>query len=482
MALIQYDPLVAYDAMSGELLVTATGTIHALDDVDALTPLPVTDLAGVPLAGAQVPVVRGLTTGFRVEDAQRVMWVSGEHRITLWSPTGLQAAAEAAATSAASSLVSVTGQVDRAEQAALRAEAAAGQASAVTDAAVAEVLSVPTSATVAALYALGLGLSASETAPTDPGEGDVWWDSTTGGLWRYDATYLTAWVPVGEPPPMTAYQGLALGRATVEGTQSVAIGAEARVADGGSHAVAIGYQAAGTEQYGVVAIGAAAAAAGSRATALGTDTVASEDYAVALGGAAAAQDSGAIAIGGTSSATGGYAVALGYAAVASAREATALGRGSSAQGEYAIALGAFPLAQGDDAIAVGQAAQARSTEAIAIGHAAGVTDAPGGIKIGSGQVSTENGTGVGTGSNVSTGGSVALGHNTGAHAARAVAIGEGAISSIPDRTAIATAELELTPHLGAETQASTLILRSPDGTAWRIAVDDAGALSTTEIL
>lgn len=481
MTLIQYDPLVAYDAMSGELLVAATGTIHALDDVDALTPLPVTDLAGVPLAGAQVPVVRGLTTGFRVEDAQRVMWVSGEHRITLWSPTGLQAAAEAAAASAASSLVSVTGQVDRAEQAAVRAETAAGQVAVATDEAVSEILAIPTSATVAALYALGLGLSASETAPTDPGEGEVWWDSTSGGLYRYDATYLTAWVPVGEPPPMTAYQGLALGRATVEGTQSVAIGAEARVADGGSHAVAIGYQAAGTEQYGVVAIGALSSSSGSRAVAIGADSMASADFAVAVG-RAAARGSLAVSIGGTSEADGYAATAVGYAAVASAREATALGRGSSAQGEYAIALGAFPLAQGDDAIAVGQAAQARSTEAIAIGRAAGVADAPGGIMIGSGRVSTENGTGVGTGSNVSTGGSVALGHNTGAHAARAVAIGEGAISSIPDRTAIATAELELTPHLGAETQASTLILRSPDGTAWRIAVDDSGVLSTTELV
>lgn len=480
MPAIQYDPVVAIDAQTADLIMSGSGTVHAIDDVDAVTPLAVTDIVGVPLAGGRVPINRGLVTAFKVADHQRVLWASGEHRVVIWSPTGLQKAADDAAAAAAASAVSVAAEAQRAAAAADRASQAASAAVAPTDTTVASLLSNPSSATATALYALNLGLAASPTAPSEPSDAEVWLDAAGGGLWRYDAIYLSEWVPVGEPAPTVAYQGLALGRATVAGTQSVAIGAEAHVADGGSHAVAVGYQASGTQGYGVVAIGALSSSSGSRAVAIGADSMASADFAVAVG-RAAARGSLAVSIGGASEADGDAATAVGYAAVASAREATALGRGSSAQGEYAIALGAFPLAQGDDAIAVGQAAQARSTEAIAIGHAAGVTDAPGGVKIGSGQVSTENGTGVGTGSNVSTGGSVALGHNTGAHAARAVAIGEGAISSIPDRTAIATAELELTPHLGAETQASTLILRSPDGTAWRIAVDDAGALSTTEI-
>ena len=52
-----------------------------------------------------------------------------------------------------------------------------------------------------------------------------WRDASGGNIFRYDATYLNDWVPVGEPKPSQAYQGLALGRATVNGYQAVAIGA-----------------------------------------------------------------------------------------------------------------------------------------------------------------------------------------------------------------------------------------------------------------
>src|SRR5690606_14901827 len=66
----------------------------------------------------------------------------------------------------------------------------------------------------------------------------------TGSLRRYDDTYLSEWVPVGEPSPTVAYHALALGRAPVGDVYSVSIGDTSKTDVAGSFAVVVGNQAA----------------------------------------------------------------------------------------------------------------------------------------------------------------------------------------------------------------------------------------------
>ena len=109
MATYTVYPHVALDPSSGELVETATGTIHTLDDVSGTSPLPVTDLAGVPYAGNLVPVSRGVTAAFRVEDHPVVAWhTGGSVVIPMWSPTQVAEAATAAADAAQAAASAVT--------------------------------------------------------------------------------------------------------------------------------------------------------------------------------------------------------------------------------------------------------------------------------------------------------------------------------------------------------------------------------------
>lgn len=88
--------------------------------------------------------------------------------------------------------------------------------------------------------------------------------------------------------------------------------------------------------------------------AMGTDVVASGDYAIALG---------------LESAASGYAsTALGFATTASGLESTAFGNSSNALGDYSIAAGTSATASGDFSTAIGTGVYARSFSEIALGH------------------------------------------------------------------------------------------------------------------
>jgi hypothetical protein len=115
-----FHPTVALDSITGELVVAGAGTIHATTDVTGVTPLPVTDMSGVSWSGDQVPVHGGLVAAFDTgeEGPTRVLWISGGHVITLWSPEAMEVAAATSAAAASTAAVdAVTGALVEIESA-----------------------------------------------------------------------------------------------------------------------------------------------------------------------------------------------------------------------------------------------------------------------------------------------------------------------------------------------------------------------------
>lgn len=109
MTTYQFQQYPAIDE-SGEPARDATGLIYATDDLARANPLPVTDLAGVPMTNLTTDRL-GLIPPFAVEGHKIVVFKSGTHESLLVSVTGIIADLEAA-------LLQVTQARQSAEQAA----------------------------------------------------------------------------------------------------------------------------------------------------------------------------------------------------------------------------------------------------------------------------------------------------------------------------------------------------------------------------
>lgn len=96
MTTYQFQQYPAIDE-SGEPARDATGLIYATDDLARANPLPVTDLAGVPMTNLTTDRL-GLIPPFAVEDHKVVIFKSGDHEALLVSVTGVIADVEAAIT------------------------------------------------------------------------------------------------------------------------------------------------------------------------------------------------------------------------------------------------------------------------------------------------------------------------------------------------------------------------------------------------
>lgn len=118
------------------------------------------------------------------------------------------------------------------------------------------------------------------------------------------------------------------------------------------------------------------------------------------------------------------------------------------RGQYTIAIGDVASASGDQAVAIGNHTDARGEYSLATGNSASA---------------------VGTHS-------IALGYGATAMGFRSVAIGDGLFVTRDNTAAIRTSELIILP-MG--TNPSGIVLSSPNGTLWRVAVSDTGTLSTT---
>ena len=187
----------------------------------------------------------------------------------------------------------------------------------------------------------------------------------------------------------------AINGGNANGTGAVAVGAYSRAGTRAAPplglntgAIAIGGSDQTTATYAdgnnAIAIGTGANSNAAKATSIGSDTIASDQFTTALGGRAEAKARGATAIGGWTQATGQFAVAIGGsdrwgrgintelndgsgATLASGVRSTAIGRRAMATRDDTLAFGTNAKATGVDAVAFGTNANASILKSIAIG-------------------------------------------------------------------------------------------------------------------
>jgi len=206
-----------------------------------------------------------------------------------------------------------------------------------------------------------------------------------------------AWAVIASPAAVANGSGgeTAVNGAHANGTGAVAVGAYARAGTRAAPpnglntgAIAIGGSDPTTATYAdgnnAIAIGTGSNSNAAKATAVGADTVASDQWTTALGGRAEAKARGATAIGSWTQATGQFAVAIGGsdlygrgnnkelndgsgATLASGARSTAIGRRAKASGNDTLAFGTNAEATGVDAVAFGTNANASILKSIAIG-------------------------------------------------------------------------------------------------------------------
>ena len=178
-----------------------------------------------------------------------------------------------------------------------------------------------------------------------------------------------------------------------------------------------------------LAAGVKAKAAGSYSTAVGNDSEAAKDSAVALGGGAKAYGNYSIAIGNDSKAhennrTSGSAVAIGSGSRADAEAAVSLGNDAKATNNYATAVGYGTNATAQDSSAFGVRATASGGASLAMGNDAAS--------------SGENAIAMGNNASVTAKNGMALGSNTKVANENAVAIGAGSETAAAVATPSAT--------------------------------------------
>ena len=130
MAAVWYPPMLVIDPTNGLPLLEAREQVGTIVSGGTTTPVALLDSLGLSLANPVSVSSYGFLPGFWTPDETPVEWLSldEEWRIPLWSPTGLHAAAVAAAASAASSAAGVSTQVSVAETHATQAVSAADAA------------------------------------------------------------------------------------------------------------------------------------------------------------------------------------------------------------------------------------------------------------------------------------------------------------------------------------------------------------------
>ena len=199
-----------------------------------------------------------------------------------------------------------------------------------------------------------------------------------------------------------------------QANNSIAIGPNASTDKAATSSLAIG-DGANTTGRSTVALGLSAQATSANATALGANSIASEDDTVAVGHG--------------SKATDGNASALGADAIASNIESTAIGHGTAASGASSTALGSRAKAGGTAGVGIGMLANATKDYGIAIGGESSST-ADNSIAIGrKSSVSENDGIAIGTRSNASAVKSIAIGDGASATTADGVAIGSKSVAS-----------------------------------------------------
>jgi hypothetical protein len=219
---------------------------------------------------------------------------------------------------------------------------------------------------------------------------------------------IKAWnegnIAIGDTVITSGSNATAIGKKTVAGAHSVAIGDMARTGD--NYSIAIGYNAGvsgfseepernKTDTYGV---------------AIGPQAY-SNFYSVALGNANAA---------------GWYATALGYKANASRDRSTALGPKANASGVESIAIGPSAISSGNKTVGIGSGAHPTSDESITIGTGANSSGVGSGKDKDGKKVTYSGSISIGTKAESDSYYSVTLGTNSHTVSEKSIALGYSA--------------------------------------------------------
>ena len=170
-------------------------------------------------------------------------------------------------------------------------------------------------------------------------------------------------------------------------------------------------------------------------------------------------------------AVGPYAVAgLGTDAVAVGNKAQAAATAVNPQG---TAVGAESNANGAGAVAVGYRADAAVSGATAVGgQSVSSTNA---IAVGREANAGSNGVALGRLAKTNTNGGVAVGNNAQANHTGSVALGRDVVTARADSVAVGPRDIEL------QGNSKGVIMRSPNGTLYKLTVSDAGAVTVTAV-
>lgn len=263
--------------------------------------------------------------------------------------------------------------------------------------------------------------------------------------------------------------GTSIGMQAIAANTGVAIGRQAKTT--GSSAVAVGYNAS-------------AAVTG---IAIGKDVEAAS-ASVVVGGTAGTRVQ-AVVVGVTSSSTVNGGVALGWGAAVSGAFGVAAGLQAVVEGEGGVAIGDKAKAMGNRATALGQEAEAVGVDSVALGNGAkspgdantvigsGATAAAGNSSVVIGRNAKALGqwcVAVGQGSEANLN-SVSVGLNAKALFTSSVALGTSTVADRSDVVSIGQRDLDVQ---GNGTKG--LVLRSPDGSKWRLTIDDTGVEAWTK--
>ena len=269
-------------------------------------------------------------------------------------------------------------------------------------------------------------------------------------------------------PVAAASNAIAIGNDTVVGigaTASIAFGQLAEIQS--TNGVVIGYNAdIGYSSNESVVIGSNALASGSTPNS------------VVIGRSAKAYIGNSVAIGNTSYVTGtGSGVAIGNGARVNGGKSIAIGTGNTIRGGATAATIIIGDALGDT----------YNNDTIAIGHnyPTSLDFRGNSVSLGNAIYPSERGVYVGNGANHTLGGAkecVAIGEGATTSANQAISLGASSLTTASNSVALgygvtaAIANTVSIKELECQTVGGGIILYSPNGTAYKITVSDAGAL------
>ncbi|ELY8998599.1 YadA-like family protein [Salmonella enterica] len=288
-----------------------------------------------------------------------------------------------------------------------------------------------------------ISIGAAATAGDGTQSGTIW-SSTSGkqsiALGGESSALKDNSMALGYRTTATGYSSTAIGNnASATHNDSIAMGTNSQARD--MYSIAIGANSVAQNSSRIIV--ANSVAIGQSAKAMASNTFAAGSLAQALSPGAIAFGPSATA-GNTDGATqGNNAIAVGYLASAPAQNTLAFGRGATATGVQGIAMGYGARSSAEEAIALGMNAIAAGSDTLALGKNAHA-DAAGAIIIGTGTKNTKstltgiglpadngiNAIGIGSSAKSAANG-IAIGRGAEAKIseARAIAIGDGAVSA-----------------------------------------------------